>query len=172
MWGEPMIRINLGSGQRPFKGWTNVDVNPKWNPDVVADGAHMPMFEDGSVEVIVSHQNYEHYGLGEADAMVRECYRILRPGGSLIVTTPDLDALVRAWLAGKIDDYIFCVNLYGAYQDSEADRHKWLYTARTLDQALMKAAPWSFIKALDPWRDLPGADIARDWWILGLEAIK
>ena len=167
-----MLRLNLGSGQRKFSApWVNVDINPRWTPDVVADGAHMPMFADGSADLIVSHQNYEHYGLGDADAMVRECHRILCPGGSLIVTTPDLRALTDAWTKGKINDYIFCVNLYGAYMDSEADRHKWLYTYPTLVESLGKAAPWGYIRKFDD-RQIPGADIALDWWILAVEAFK
>lgn len=167
-----MLRINLGSGQRKFgPGWTNVDINPRWTPDVVADGAHMPMFADGSADLIVSHQNYEHYGLGEADGMVRECRRILCPGGSLIITTPDLRALTDAWIKGRIDDYTFCVNLYGAYMNSEADRHKWLYTYHTLSQSLMKAAPWSRVQPFDG-RPIPGASVAMDWWILAVECVK
>lgn len=167
-----MLRINLGSGQRPFKSpFVNVDINPRWSPDVVADGASMPMFADSSADLIVSHQNYEHYGLGEADGMVRECHRILCPGGSLIVTTPDLRALVDAWTRGKINDYIFCVNLYGAYMDSEADRHKWLYTYQTLGESLRKAARWGHVQRFAE-RQIPGADISLAWWILAVEAFK
>ena len=170
------VGLNVGSGQRPFSstpsiGWINVDVNPKWEPDVVADGMSMPMFESNTADYIVLHQVYEHFGLGEATPLVRECHRILKPGGSLIVTTPNLDALCRAWITGKIDDYIFCVNLYGAYMDDEADRHKWLYTQRTLHQALKEAVKWRALGAFD-WRSIDGADIARDFWILGAEGVK
>ena len=56
-----------------------------------------------------------------ADSMLRECYRILSPGGSLIATTPDLDALAHAWLEGRISDYIYCVQIFGAYRDNEGD---------------------------------------------------
>lgn len=164
--------LNLGSGQRPFaKPWINIDRQERWNPDVVADGASMPMFADGSASVIVAHQLIEHVGLGEFAGVISECYRILTPGGSLVITTPNLKELVKAWTVGRIDDYIFCVNLYGAYMQDEADRHRWLYHERTLEAALATAAPWSEIKLFD-WRLLPGADLARDWWVLANEAIK
>ncbi len=166
------LLLNVGSGQRPFdKPWINCDIQSKWNPDVVADCRSMPMFDDGSAEIIVLHHLYEHFGLGELDGCVRECHRILEPRGSLIVTTPDLNALTRGWLNGKINDYIFCVNLYGAYMSDEADRHKWLYTGKTLAESLTKAAGWNSIKTFD-WRAIPGASIAQDWYILGIEAIK
>ena len=193
------LRINLGSGQRPFglcgacphkahrgycreccacqaiaevsNEWTNVDTQARWNPDVVANGSSMPMFADGSAEMIVSHHNYEHYGLGEAEPMVKECFRILRPGGSLIVTTPNLRALTQRWITRQIDDYTFCVNLYGAYMTSEDDRHRWLYTPETLRESLGKCAAWSKLLLFD-WRTIEGADIAKDWWICGVEAVK
>lgn len=164
--------INLCSGQRKFQTpWINVDVNDKWEPDVVADGASMPMFADNSAEMIVIHHGLEHFGLGEADAMLRECHRILKPGGSLIVTVPDLRALADAWIAGRITDYIYCVNLYGAYMDDEADRHKFGFHIASLKRTLAGVATWSSVKAFD-FRAIPGADIAADWWIIGAEAIK
>ncbi len=169
-WGS--LRLNVGSGQRKFGDtWINCDVNPKWEPDVVCDGASMPMFADGSAELIVLHHVLEHAGLGEMDPVIRECHRILAPGGSLIATTPDLDALARAWIAGKITDYIYCVQLYGAYMDNEADRHKWNFTQKTLNQTLTGAASWSRVKAFD-WRPISDASIAKDWYIIGSEAIK
>lgn len=167
-----MRLINLGSGQKPFeKPWVNIDINPHWNPDIVADGAHLPMFEDNSVDVIVSQHCIEHVGLGEFDATIRESHRILRPGGSLIITTPDLYELCQAWMNGKINDYIFCVNLYGAYMGHPADNHRWLYTGKTLAHALRSAAPWNVIAPYD-WEPMEGASVSRDWWILGVRAIK
>lgn len=166
------LHVNLGSGQRPFgKPWINVDTQARWKPDVVANGADMPMFEDNSADLIVAHHVIEHVGLGEFDPCIRECYRILKPGGSLIVTTPDLYELGKAWFNGHIDDYIYCVNLYGAYMNEETDRHRWLYTNKTLSKALRSAAQWATVKPFD-WRPIEGADIARDWYILGVEAVK
>ncbi len=167
-----MLRLNIGSGQRKFqKPWLNVDVNPKWRPDVVASGESMPMFEDGSADVIVLHHCAEHMTLGQSQAAFTEAWRVLCPGGSLLVFVPDLQALTHAWIQGRITDYIFCVNLHGAYMDDEADIHRWSFTARTLTEHLHKAAQWRGVVPFN-WRVMPGADIARDWWILGLEAIK
>jgi len=166
------LRINLGSGQRPFgPGWTNVDTNPRWKPDVVADGGSMPMFVDGSAEIIVSHHVLEHFGCGEGDGMLKECHRILAPGGSLIVTVPDMRALAQAWLKGKLDDQIYFTCVYGAFMNDEADRHKWGYDGLSLAKAIEGSAGWSKVKSFD-WREIEGASIARDWWILGVEAIR
>jgi len=168
----PPIKLNCASGQRPFgDGWTNIDCNPKWNPDVVADCTSMPMFEDNSAEIIVSHHGAEHLTLGQSEAFFREAHRILMPGGSLLVFVPDLAALTHAWVEGRISDYIFCVNLHGAYMDNEADFHRWSFTKKSLTEHLKKAAPWRLVLPFG-WRSIPGADLAKDWWVLAMEAIK
>jgi predicted SAM-dependent methyltransferase len=167
-----MLKLNCGSGQRKFgEGWTNIDTNPRWSPDVIADCASMPMFEDGSAEVIVFHHCAEHTTLGGSEAAFREAYRILCPGGSMLVFVPDLNALTRAWLQGRITDYIFCVNLHGAYMDDEADLHKWSFTYQSLREHIGKSAPWKWIERFNK-HAIPNAPIADDWWILGIEAVK
>lgn len=53
---------------------------------VRANLVHLPC-RDGSVDVVVSAQTIEH--LWDQDGFVRECARVLRPGGRLLVTTPN-----------------------------------------------------------------------------------
>ncbi len=165
--------INLCSGQRKFeKPWINVDINPRWEPDVLADGASMPMFENGSAELIVIHHGLEHFNLGNADQMIRECYRILKPTGSLIVMVPDMRALAQRFITRQIDEYTFMVNTYGAYMGNDADTHKWGFSIDGLMRYLHSTViQWTKLKPFD-WRAIPGADIARDWWIAGVEAVK
>jgi len=166
------MKINLCSGQRPFqKPWINIDVNPRWEPDIVADGASLPMIEDGSAEYIVIEHGIEHFGCGEADSMLRECHRILQVGGSLIITAPNMRTLAQRWLTRQIDDYIFAVNTYGAYMNNEADRHKWLVTFESLTKTLESVGTWTCIKQFD-FRKLGDVSLSQDWWIAGYEAVK
>src|SRR3990167_6154690 len=130
--------LNIGSGQRRFEDvsdiikWWNIDCvtrPPDQIPDMVCDVGKEPLnFADGSVDVCVLHQVYEHFGLGEGHGIIKECHRVLRNGGSLIITIPDMQALAKRWLLGQITDYIYFVNVYGAYQGQEGDRHKFGYT--------------------------------------------
>jgi predicted SAM-dependent methyltransferase len=167
-----MKRYNLCSGQRPFgKPFVNVDVQAKWKPDLLADCRDLSMIESESTDMVVIHHGLEHFGLGEADSMLKECYRILVKGGSLIVCVPDLRELAKAWLRGSISDYIYCVNLYGAYMNDEADRHKWGMWEPTLRQTLEDAGYWKDLKRFD-FRKIEGASIAKDWWVLAMEAVK
>ncbi len=165
------MRLNLGSGQRPFgKGWTNVDTQERWKPDIVADASNLPMFADDSVDIVVLHHVLEHFGCGEGVGVLRECYRILKPGGSLLVFVPDMAALAVAFMAGRITTQIYLTNVYGAYMGDEADRHKWGFTADSLMAQLLQAARWEV--TMFDWRPIEGADIARDFWIIGMECTK
>lgn len=164
-----MLLLNVGSGQRPFGvGWTNVDINPKWNPDVVAPGNALP-FEDGTVDMVVLHHVLEHEGCG-GGGLLEEAYRVLKRGGSLLVFVPDMLALARGWLEGRIADQVYLTNIYGAYMDSEADRHKWGYTHDSLHKVL-HGVGFGPVHSFD-WEEIDGASIARDWWILAMRAIK
>ena len=170
--------LNIGSGQRRFEGhgWINIDAvsRPGQVPDLILDVGKDPLpYPDNSMEYVVLHQVYEHFGCGEGHALIKECYRVLRPGGILIVTVPDMLELADAWLKNRIDDYIFFVNTYGAYQGVDSDRHKLGYCADGLSKDLLAASPWQYIfSRRTDGKIIPGADIARDWWILEVECVK
>lgn len=165
------MNLNLGSGQRRFgKGWVNVDLQTVHPPDVVGDMFRLPV-KDGSVGVVVSHHTLEHLWQPSVKEFVAETYRVLEKGGSLLVFVPDIRELARRWLLGQITDFVYCVNLYGAYMGNPADMHRWGYWQRTLKTELLGGADWSVVMPFN-WRTIEGADICRDWWILGVEAVK
>lgn len=172
------IGLNVGSGQRNFSStseieWVNIDKIAHEGmpaPDVIADGANLP-YPDESVDYFVLNHVYEHAGLGEADGMIREAHRVLRPGGSLIVTVPDLRELAKGWLNNRLDTITYAITLYGAFMGHDEDRHKFGYDQSTLTQSLSAAAPWGSVKLFD-WRGIPGSSIPRDWWILGVECVR
>jgi len=171
--------INCGSGQRPFHStpevhWLNVDSVEKWKPGLLCDGAHLPHC-DNIVDYFVLHHVLEHFGCGEAAGLIKEAHRVLKPGGSLIVCVPDMAALNHGWFTGKIDTQIYMTNVYGAYMGHEEDRHKWGYSGGSLLKFIVTCLPreGTFTEVIPfDFRPIPGADIARDWWILGIEARK
>lgn len=58
-------------------------------------------FEDESIDMICAARVIEH--LSDTDMFVRECYRVLKPGGALILNTPNLASLyvILCLLLGK-----------------------------------------------------------------------
>lgn len=164
------LLLNRGSGQRPFaKPWINIDAQEKWQPDLVANGSELPYYAS-SCDLVVDHHVYEHEGCGGALALQREAFRLLRPGGSLLVFVPDLRVLAQWWLMGKVETQVYMTSLYGAFMGDEHDRHRWGFDAASLRKELSQCE-WKEVKPFD-WRVVPGADIARDGWILAMEAVK
>ena len=167
------IGYNVGSGQRPFKSngeviWRNVDSQEKWNPDIRCRGEELPCSDD-SVDYVVLHHVLEHFGCGEGAGLIKEAHRVLRPRGLLQVFVPNLCTLAHRWRARGISTQIYMTNIYGAYMGNEDDRHKWGFDAQSLSDFL-HCCDWALIS--DKCRDIPGADVARDWWILETECVK
>ena len=174
--------LNIGSGQRRFETvpnvieWINIDCvsrPPDQVPDIVCDvGRECLPIENPIIDYVVLHQVYEHFGLSEGHGLIAESLRVMKPGGSLILTVPHLKRLAEGWISGRIDDYIYAVNLYGAYQGEPGDRHAWGFTTESLIADLRKAAPTASKIVPFDWREIPAANIARDWYIAGVEVVK
>ena len=170
-----MLRLNVGSGQRRFEGhgWVNVDCvsrPPDQVPDIIHNIIESPLpYSD--VDMIALVHVLEHWVLQDGVKALTECYRALRPGGSLLVIVPDIRALAKAWLRGDITDYIYKVNMMGAYQGEPGDCHRWHWTAQEM-YTQMKDIGFTSAHAFD-WRMIPGAEsLSRDWWYYGIEAWK
>jgi predicted SAM-dependent methyltransferase len=90
------LRLDLGSGESPIPGWVNVDLVGH-KPDLAWDLSVPLPLADGSVEAIFSEHLLEHLPLATALDLIRECHRLLAPGGTLRVGVPDAGAYLRAY---------------------------------------------------------------------------
>jgi SAM-dependent methyltransferase len=96
-------------------------------------------YPDGAFEAIFGAHVLEHLTPDEADTLLRECRRVLRPGGVLRVSVPDLDYEVSSYDPDRADDFVF--RLWGERRDRSASRHRhwWLYNERSLGTRLAAA---------------------------------
>ena len=93
-----MRYLNLGCGLRFRPDWTNLD-NTSSNPYVQAHDCRQGIpFSDNSFEVVYHSHLLEHFPEHEALPLLRECHRILQPGGIIRVAVPDLEAIARLYL--------------------------------------------------------------------------
>lgn len=67
-------------------GWVNVDSLAKVNPDMVVDLDSVWPWGDETVDAIYCHHVFEH--LPDIIRTLRECYRVLKVGGTLEVVVP------------------------------------------------------------------------------------
>lgn len=82
--------LDIGCGFMPYKKfftchYVGADPLPDVHPDVVCDAWHVP-YPNQSFDGIILNQSLEH--ILRPAATVKEVYRLLKPGGYLIVTTP------------------------------------------------------------------------------------
>lgn len=90
--------LNLGCGSRSHADWVNADINPSAPGILPLDlGNDLPFASDSFTVVYHSHV-LEHLPRYRVPAFLKECYRVLTPGGVLRVVVPDLERIARLYL--------------------------------------------------------------------------
>jgi predicted SAM-dependent methyltransferase len=177
------LKLHIGCGPDVLGGWLNIDKSPSallarspalrtflskaklltseqargFPVGVIhADASRRIPAGNATASLIYSSHMIEHLSRWQGLAFVRECRRVLRPGGLLRLATPDLEQLIRdydAYTSPFLGSYptradAFCGE-YGAYADADAgttrrllkkllggDSHQWLYDAESLSSLL------------------------------------
>ena len=94
-----MVKINFGCGwEQKFPGWINVDLKVEAVPDVIANlGRDLP-FASACADFIYTESFIEELPLAQGRNFLRECRRIIKPGGVMRLLTADLEKFARAYL--------------------------------------------------------------------------
>jgi hypothetical protein len=131
---EP-LRVNLGCGHIPLPGYVNVDNRNLPGVDVVADVYALP-FDDGTVAEFFSSHFLEHFPLEEFKRRLLPVLRSkLAPGGTFRAVIPDVDAMMRAYVAGNYGYDDLREVVYGG-QDYDGDFHFNMFTPNSLTELL------------------------------------
>lgn len=95
---EGKTKINLGSGHWKLEDWVNVDIDRDSQPEVCANLAGGLPFASGVARLMHTEDFIDQLELDRATEFMRECHRILAPGGVLRVLTPDMRKLAELYL--------------------------------------------------------------------------
>ena len=93
------IKLNLGSGGVPYKGYLSVDLYDQ--------RAHVQMditkldFDDNTVTEILASHVFEHLNPYHSIDILKDWLRVLKPGGKLIMEMPDIEQLCRRFTETK-----------------------------------------------------------------------
>lgn len=98
------VKLHLGCGKRIIAGWTNLDCFAAEGIAFECDFRDPLPFADGTVRLLYSEHVLEHLREHEAHALLRECYRVLAPGGLIRLGMPDAEIFLRAYTS---DDRAF-----------------------------------------------------------------
>jgi predicted SAM-dependent methyltransferase len=92
--------LNLGCGPRGVVGtdWINIDGFRDRNVHICLDLNRALPFPDGLFSGIFAEHLLEHFDQAQGEALLRECFRTLEPGGCVRVIVPDGEKIVRTYL--------------------------------------------------------------------------
>lgn len=124
---EP-LNLHIG-GQEAHPEWKILDIEPRPEVDYVGDAANLSQFADSSVDNIYASHVLEHFHHSLNSELIRvlqEWHRVLKPGGYLMLSVPDLRVLCWLFLNPNLDPlerhYLMTVMFGG--QTNEYDVHR------------------------------------------------
>jgi predicted SAM-dependent methyltransferase len=82
-------RLNLGCGATKVAGWANVDFLGRTRLDFALDLRKRLPFPDDSIDAIFHEHALDYLEYPQAERLVQECARVVRPGGVLRIALPD-----------------------------------------------------------------------------------
>lgn len=140
------VKIELGAGNKPgTDGWTTIDITEKCN--IYWDLRNGLPFPDESIDGIYSCHFFEHLNYKNAQSLLKECYRVLKPNGFFSISVPNAKIYIDAYNSGEsLEENLFLrykpaiysgsmmdlIN-YIAYMD---DQHKYLFDEEDLVDVL------------------------------------
>lgn len=129
------MNLNLGCFNKKLPGFTNVDIRPDVNPDVLDNCVTLEKFENGSADLIYACHILEHFSKKEAIAAIERWKQILKPNGTLRLAVPDMEAVFAHYFYHK--DINTLLNFIYGSQKHDYDFHLTGWTFDSLKKDLI-----------------------------------
>jgi predicted SAM-dependent methyltransferase len=122
------MKLHIG-GKQVHPDWKILDIEERPEVDFVGDAQDLSQFEDSSIEMIYASHVLEHFHYGVGNELVntlREWFRVLEPGGQILISVPNLQTL--CWLYGRpnlgLDDRYHLMRIIFGGHSNEFDVHR------------------------------------------------
>lgn len=145
----PPYKLNAGCGKLYWEGWVNIDNSREVGRiDLCWDlGRGIPV-PDESCGAIHSEHMLEHLNVEQGLTFLRECHRVLAPGGVLRIAMPSLDDMIEKSAAGRWREQAWLDEPQWRFIASRAEMfnimfrwwgHQWIYDRDELYRRLREA---------------------------------
>jgi predicted SAM-dependent methyltransferase len=145
-------RLHLGCSALLRPGWYNTDKYPRRMGVAYCDATGRYPFENDAFDYVFTEHMIEHVPYAGGKLLVLECLRVLKPGGKLRISTPDLGRILALlhpttqiereyvkFALGTIPDAVDCQTSFFINQFMRAWGHTFIYDRETLS-GLMRSA--------------------------------
>ena len=144
------MNINLGCQIHYFDGWINQDIvvgDPNVKVDLNCNANSLP-YDNDTVDFIYAGHLLEHFYPDTVLSAVREWYRVLKPGGTLIIVVPDCGEVFKSYAKREITIEQVWQQIYGRiYEyDRDSERH---HIAFDREQLIDMVGEWYMIEDLN-----------------------
>jgi len=130
------IKLHIGCGERYIPGFIHVDIRKFPHIDYIASVDKLDMFQDKSVDLVYSCCLLEHFKICQIEDVLKEWYRVLKPGGILRLSVPDFEKLVEVYL--KYHDLNLVLRPIVGGQKYPEDNHYMAFDFKILSEVLKK----------------------------------
>ena len=151
------MKLHLGCGRKYIPGFVHVDLQELDHIDYRTSVDDLSFAEDDSVDLIYSSHVLEHFGRHEYRDVLREWYRVLKPGGVLRIAVPDFEAVVCYYTEKEADIELLLGLVVGGQKEGEFDYHKMIFDEKLLSRVLRETG-FREVRRYD-WRETEHADL-------------
>ena len=115
--------LHFGCGPFRMQGWINVDVAGA-AADFPVDITRPLRFSENTFDAMYGSEVFEHIDLLQARGFLTEARRVLRPGGIIRLTTPDLVEICRIYLG--VHPTVLVGDFREGWQEGEFSPEIWV----------------------------------------------
>ncbi len=153
------LKVHLGCGKRRLAGYAHVDLADYPHIDHRHDIRTLPMFADGTVDLLYASHTLEYFDRVEVREVLAAWRRVLRPGGTLRLAVPDFEALARVYLdSGNLG--LVIGPLYGRWEvpGGPVLHHRTVYDFAAL-KGVLEDCGFAGVRRWD-WREIFTGELA------------
>lgn len=112
-------KLHIGCQANPIPNWLNVDLEPLERGIVIMDATKPFCFKNETFDYIFTEHMIEHVNFEEASNMLSECFRVMKTGGKVRISTPSLVFLMDLYANPEKDIHARYIAFSGRYFDNQ-----------------------------------------------------